>query len=156
MARPSTVIVTGATAGVGRAVGRRFACAGDRIGSIARDAEALEAVRPELTAFGADAAGEPADVADADQASAAAASLEAKLGPVDVWINDAMETVFSHGAAEFPRVTEVTYLGIAHGTMAALKSMRPLALVFFAAGAALRASRRWGRDRGLGTDALSD
>lgn len=124
-----TVIITGATAGVGRAVARRFACAGDRIGLLARDAEPLEQVRRELAAFGVDAACEPVDVADADAMFAAAARLEDKLGPVDVWINDAMETVFSRVAdtspAEFQRVTEVTYLGFVHGTMAALRSMRP-------------------------------
>ncbi len=124
-----TVIVTGASAGVGRAVARRFACAGDRVGLLARDAEALEDVRRELAAFGVDAASEAVDVADADAMFAAAERLEEKLGPVDVWINDAMETVFSRVVditpAEFRRVTEVTYLGFVHGTMAALKSMRP-------------------------------
>ena len=129
MATPRTVIVTGATAGVGRAVARRFGCAGDRIGLIARDPAALEDVRRELSAFGVDAACELADVANADQMFAAAAKLEDKLGPPDVWINDAMETVFSTVAetspSEFHRVTEVTYLGFVYGTMAALKSMRP-------------------------------
>jgi NAD(P)-dependent dehydrogenase (short-subunit alcohol dehydrogenase family) len=122
------VVVTGATAGVGRAIARRFACGGDRIGLIARDAEALEDVRRELEAFGAEAAAEAVDVADADALFAAADRLEDKLGPIDVWINDAMETVFSRVAdispAEFRRVTEVTYLGFVHGTMAALKTMR--------------------------------
>jgi NAD(P)-dependent dehydrogenase (short-subunit alcohol dehydrogenase family) len=123
------IIVTGATAGVGRAIARRFACAGDRIGLIARDAAALDEVKRELEAFGAEAAAEAVDVADADALFAAAERLEAKLGPVDVWINDAMETVFSRVAdmspAEVRRVTEVCYLGFVHGAMAALKSMRP-------------------------------
>ncbi len=126
---PRTVIVTGATAGVGRAVARRFAAAGDRIGLIARDAEPLDEVRRELSGLGAEAAAERADVADAEQVFAAAARLEDALGPFDVWINDAMETVFSTVAdispSEFRRVTEVTYLGFVHGTMAALRSMRP-------------------------------
>jgi NAD(P)-dependent dehydrogenase (short-subunit alcohol dehydrogenase family) len=124
-----TVIVTGAAAGVGRAIAHRFAQAGDRIGLIARDAIALEAVREEVTAYGAEAAVEALDVADPAAVFAAAERLEQKLGAVDVWINDAMLTVFSTVAditpEEFRRVTEVTYLGFVHGTMAALKSMRP-------------------------------
>jgi NADP-dependent 3-hydroxy acid dehydrogenase YdfG len=127
-AEARVVVVTGATAGVGRAIARRFACAGDRVGLIARDETALEEVRQELEAFGAEAAAEAVDVADAEALFAAAGRLEDKLGPIDVWINDAMETVFSRLAdmtpAEFRRVTEVTYLGFVHGTMAALKSMR--------------------------------
>ena len=122
------VVVTGATAGVGRAIARRFACAGDRVGLIARDAEALEEVRRELEAFGAEAAAEAVDVADADALFAAAERLEDRLGPIDVWINDAMETVFSRvvdmSPAEFRRVTEVCYLGFVNGTVAALKSMQ--------------------------------
>ncbi|HEX4098579.1 MAG TPA: SDR family oxidoreductase [Caulobacteraceae bacterium] len=124
------VVITGASAGVGRAVAQRFARAGDRLGLIARDADALEDVRQEVLNFGADAViTATADVADAQQLFAAAEVIEAELGPVDIWINDAMETVFSPLAemtpAEFRRVTEVTYLGFVHGTMAALKSMRP-------------------------------
>jgi NAD(P)-dependent dehydrogenase (short-subunit alcohol dehydrogenase family) len=123
------VVVTGATAGVGRAIARRFACAGDRVGLIARDQSALDEVKRELEAFGAEAAAEAVDVADADALFAAAARLEDRLGPVDIWINDAMETVFSRvvdmSPAEIRRVTEVCYLGFVHGTMAALKSMRP-------------------------------
>ena len=122
------VIVTGAAAGVGRAVARRFAVAGDRVGVIARDEQALDDVRLELKALGVEAAAEAVDVSDADELFAAAERLEDKLGPVDVWINDAMETVFSRVVdmtpAEFKRVTEVTYLGFVNGTMAALKSMR--------------------------------
>jgi NAD(P)-dependent dehydrogenase (short-subunit alcohol dehydrogenase family) len=128
MAKPRTIIVTGASAGVGRSVARRFARAGDRVGLIARDPKALEEVRRELVASGAEAASAPADVADAEQIAAAAASIEEKLGPVDIWINDAMETVFSRVAdmspAEFRRVTEVTYLGFVYGSMTALKSMQ--------------------------------
>ncbi len=128
-AAPRVVVVTGATAGVGRAIARRFACAGDRVGLIARDEAALADVKRELEAFGAEAAAEAVDVADADALSAAATRLEERLGPVDIWINDAMETVFSRvvdmSPAEFRRVTEVTYLGFVLGTMAALKSMHP-------------------------------
>lgn len=124
-----TVIITGAAAGVGRAIANRFARAGDRVGLIARDAVALEATRQEVEAQGAEAALEAVDVADATALFAAAERLEQKLGKMDIWINDAMLTVFSPVAditpEEFRRVTEVTYLGFVHGTMAALKSMRP-------------------------------
>jgi NAD(P)-dependent dehydrogenase (short-subunit alcohol dehydrogenase family) len=124
------VIVTGASAGIGRAIAHRFACAGDRIGLMARDAAALAEVQQEVrTAGAAEVAVEALDVADATALFAAADRLDARLGKVDVWINDAMETVFSPVVdmtpAEFRRVTEVTYLGFVHGTMAALKSMRP-------------------------------
>ncbi len=124
-----TVIVTGASAGIGRAIAQRFARAGDRVGLIARDAAALDTVRDELKPLGVEIAVAPADVADPDAVFAAAEALERQLGPVDVWVNDAMETVFSPFAEmtprEFRRVTEVTYLGFVHGTMAALRSMRP-------------------------------
>jgi NAD(P)-dependent dehydrogenase (short-subunit alcohol dehydrogenase family) len=124
-----TVIITGASAGVGRAIAYRFARAGDRVGLIARDAAALEEVCRDLAILGADVAEALADVADADAVFAAAKAIEQRLGPIDIWVNDAMETVFSPfadmTAAEFRRVTEVTYLGFVHGTMAALKSMRP-------------------------------
>jgi len=127
---PRVVVVTGASAGVGRAVAMRFAKSGDRIGLIARDSAALETVRQELVEAEADkVSAAAADVADADQLLAAAEKLQGELGPVDIWVNDAMETVFSPlvemSPQEFRRVTEVTYLGFVHGTMAALKSMRP-------------------------------
>ena len=124
-----TVIITGASAGVGRAIAKRFAQAGDRIGLIARDEAALRDVQRELPGYLAQVEREAVDVADADALFAAAERLEQRLGPVDIWINDAMETVFSTVADiapdEFRRVTEVTYLGFVYGTMAALKSMRP-------------------------------
>ena len=124
-----TVVITGASAGVGRAIANRFAQSGDRLGLIARDADALNALRSELQARGAEVAVAPADVADPDAVFAAAQLFERQLGPIDIWINDAMETVFSPVSEmtpeEFRRVTEVTYLGFVHGTMAALKSMRP-------------------------------
>jgi NAD(P)-dependent dehydrogenase (short-subunit alcohol dehydrogenase family) len=126
------VIITGASAGVGRALAHRFGAAGERLGLIARDPASLEDVAQELQAAGAKpehVAVEAVDVADAAALFAAAERLQARLGPVDVWINDAMETIFSPlvemTAAEFQRVTDVTYLGFVHGTMAALKSMRP-------------------------------
>jgi NAD(P)-dependent dehydrogenase (short-subunit alcohol dehydrogenase family) len=123
-----TVIVTGATAGVGRAIAHRFARAGDRVGLIARDAAALEAFQLELERAGADVATAAVDVADANALFAAAEQLERRLGKIDIWVNDAMETVFARVAdmtpQEFRRVTDVTYLGFVHGTMAALRSMR--------------------------------
>ncbi|MBR0797410.1 SDR family oxidoreductase [Bradyrhizobium jicamae] len=127
--RARTVIITGASAGIGRAIAARFAQAGDRVGLIARDQTALEAVQRELLASGArDVEWEAVDVCDAAALFAAADRLERRLGLMDIWINDAMETVFSTVAdidpTEFRRVTEVTYLGFVHGTMAALKSMR--------------------------------
>lgn len=128
-ADPRTIIITGAAAGIGRAIAHRFAQAGDRVGLIARDAAALQIVVKELQGYGAEAAAEAVDVANAAEVFAAAERLEQKLGKMDVWINDAMLTVFSPLAEmapeEFRRVTEVTYLGFVHGTMAALKSMRP-------------------------------
>lgn len=126
--RSRTVIVTGSTAGIGRAIAMRFAEAGDRVGLIARDKAALDEVKREIDSLGTDCAVAAVDVADADAVFAAAVELEQKLGGVDIWVNDAMETVFSTvadiSAEEFRRVTEVTYLGVVHGTMAALRSMR--------------------------------
>jgi GH15 family glucan-1,4-alpha-glucosidase/NAD(P)-dependent dehydrogenase (short-subunit alcohol dehydrogenase family) len=128
-ARPQVVVVTGASAGVGRAVAHRFARAGARLGLIARDEAALEEVRREVETLGVEAVCAPADVADAQAVFEAAERIEQALGPIDVWVNDAMATVFSPvwdlSPDEFRRVTEVTYLGFVHGTMAALRSMRP-------------------------------
>jgi NADP-dependent 3-hydroxy acid dehydrogenase YdfG len=127
--RDRTVVVTGASAGVGRAVAQRFARAGGRIGLIARDAEALETVRQEIEQLGGSAIAAPADVADAEAVFAAADQIRAAFGPIDVWVNDAMVTVFAPAwqvsPEEFRRVTEVTYLGVVHGTLAALRDMRP-------------------------------
>lgn len=125
-----TVIITGASAGIGRAIAHRFAREGDRVGLIARDEAALKDVQRELQASGAKAVEwEAVDVSDAAAVFAAADRLERQLGSIDIWINDAMETVFSTVAdidpVEFRRVTEVTYLGFVYGTMAALRSMRP-------------------------------
>lgn len=124
-----TVVITGASAGVGRAVVHRFARAGWRIGLIARDADALEEVRREVEEMGGAALTLPTDVADAEAMFAAADRVANTFGSIDVWINDAMVTVFSQvwdmTPEEFRRVTEVTYLGFVHGTMAALRHMRP-------------------------------
>jgi short-subunit dehydrogenase len=125
--KDEAVVITGASAGVGRATAHRFAKSGAKIGLIARDAEALAEVKKEVEKLGGEAFIAAADVADADALFAAAEALAAKLGPVDIWVNDAMVTVFSPFAEmtpdEFRRVTEVTYLGFVHGTMAALRLM---------------------------------
>ncbi|MGY4466903.1 NADP-dependent 3-hydroxy acid dehydrogenase YdfG [Bradyrhizobium sp. LB9.1b] len=123
------VVITGASAGVGRAIAHRFGRAGYSIGLIARDAEALEKVRCEIEELGGRAIVLALDVADAGAVFAAADRIASTLGPIDVWINDAMVTVFSPvwrmTPEEFRRVTDVTYLGFVHGTMAALRHMRP-------------------------------
>lgn len=123
------VVVTGASAGVGRAIVHQFARARWRIGLIARDAEALEEVKREVEQLGGSAVVASADVADAKAVFAAAELIENAFGSIDLWINDAMVTVFAQvwqmTPEEFRRVTEVTYLGQVHGTMAALRHMRP-------------------------------
>jgi NADP-dependent 3-hydroxy acid dehydrogenase YdfG len=127
--QPRIVAITGASAGVGRAIVNRFARAGWQIGLIARDTEALNEVKREVDELGGSAVVAAADVSDAGALFAAAELIEKTFGPIDVWINDAMVTVFSPvwriTPEEFRRVTEVTYLGVVHGTMAALRHMRP-------------------------------
>lgn len=122
------VVVTGASAGVGRAIVRRFAKEGASIGLIARGIDGLEGARREVEAEGGRALVLPLDVADAQAVEDAAELVERELGPIDVWINDAMVSVFAPvhetTAEEFRRVTEVTYLGVVHGTLSALKRMR--------------------------------
>jgi len=126
---PPIVVVTGASAGVGRAVVRKFAACGARLGLIARGIDGLEAARREVEEKGGEALVLPADVADADAVEAAAEAVERRFGPIDVWINNAMVSVFSPvkqmQPEEYRRVTEVTYLGYVHGTLAALKRMLP-------------------------------
>jgi NAD(P)-dependent dehydrogenase (short-subunit alcohol dehydrogenase family) len=121
------VVVTGASAGLGRAIVQRFARDGSAIGLIARGRERLESARAEVESLGGRAIVLPLDVADADAVEQAAETVERELGPIDVWINNAMVSVYSPikemSAAEFRRVTEVTYLGYVHGTLAALKRM---------------------------------
>jgi len=123
------VVITGASAGVGRATAHRFARSGARLGLIARDQAALEEVKAEVERMGGTAVVAPADVANAQAVGAAADAIAARFGKIDVWINNAMVTVFSPvwetTPEEFRRVTEVTYLGYVHGTMAALRHMRP-------------------------------
>lgn len=128
-AQPETVIVTGASAGVGRATALRFGEAGARVGLIARDAKALEEVKGEIERLDSTAAVAAVDVSDADALFEAANKLESELGTVDIWVNDAMVTVFSPfidiKLEEFKRVTEVTYLGFVYGAMVALRLMKP-------------------------------
>jgi NAD(P)-dependent dehydrogenase (short-subunit alcohol dehydrogenase family) len=127
--RAEVVVITGASAGVGRATVRAFARRGASIGLLARGPDGLEAARREVESLGAKALPLPTDVADPDRVEAAARSVEEAFGPIDVWINNAMVSVFSPAkrmtAAEFKRVTDVTYLGCVHGTLAALKRMLP-------------------------------
>jgi NADP-dependent 3-hydroxy acid dehydrogenase YdfG len=123
------VVVTGATSGIGRATARRFAGPGVAIGLIARGADGLEATRREVEECGGRALVLPTDVADAAAVEAAAARVEAELGPIDIWINNAMATVFAFlwdvEPEEFRRAGEVTYLGSVWGMQAALRRMRP-------------------------------
>ncbi len=127
--RPEVVVVTGASAGLGRAIVRVFAKHGAHIGLIARGRERLEDARREVEELGGRALVLPADVADAAAVEDAAGRTEAAFGPIDIWVNNAMTTVFSPVTQmtpdEFKRVTEVTYLGFVHGTLAALTRMLP-------------------------------
>jgi len=123
------VVITGASAGAGRAAVREFAKHGADIGLIARGRDGLEAAAREVEEYGGRALVLPVDVADAAAVQDAADHVEQKLGPIDIWVNDAMASVFSPikqmTAEEFKRVTEVTYLGYVYGTLAALKYMLP-------------------------------
>lgn len=129
MTNRRVVVVTGASAGVGRATVRAFAREGAHVGLLARDTEGLHAAAREVNELGGKGLAVPTDVADADQVEAAAARIESELGPLEVWVNNAMTTVFARVAdvtpAEFKRATEVTYLGTVYGTMAALRRMLP-------------------------------
>lgn len=126
---PQVVVITGASAGVGRATARAFARRGAHIGLLARGQEGLEAAQKDVEELGGKAIAIPTDVADAQQVEAAAQRVEETFGPIDVWVNDAMASVFSPfkemEPEEFKRVTEVAYLGFVYGTMAALKRMLP-------------------------------
>jgi NAD(P)-dependent dehydrogenase (short-subunit alcohol dehydrogenase family) len=127
--RPEVVVVTGASAGVGRATVRAFARQGAHIGLLARGEDGLEGARQDVEAIGGRALVVPTDVADADQVEAAAARVEEEFGFIHTWVNNAMASVFSPvkemTAKEYQRVTEVSYLGYVYGTLAALKRMLP-------------------------------
>ncbi|MBA3442627.1 MAG: SDR family oxidoreductase [Pyrinomonadaceae bacterium] len=123
------VVVTGASAGVGRATVREFARRGARIGLLARGRVGLEGARRDVEELGGRALVLPTDVADADAVERAAAAVETEFGAIDVWVNNAMVSVYSTvwqmTPEEFRRVTDVTYLGTVHGTLAALRRMLP-------------------------------
>lgn len=123
------VVITGASGGVGRAAARRFAAEGAKVGLIARGRKGLEGAARDVEAAGGRALVLPIDVSDAGQVEAAAGSVEDAFGPIDVWVNDAMVTIYAEfldiGPDEFRRATEVTYHGMVWGTQAALRRMVP-------------------------------
>ncbi len=129
MSQREVVVVTGASAGVGRAVVRAFARRKAAIGLIARGIDGLQGAAREVEEAGGQALILPTDVSDAAAVEQAAERVEQELGPIDIWVNNAMVSVFSPvlqmTAEDFRRVTEVTYLGYVYGTLAALRRMKP-------------------------------
>ncbi len=129
MAERDVVVITGASAGIGRAVAQEFARHGARVALLARSLPRLRDAAAEVESLGGAALPIAVDVADPAQVEAAADQVERELGPIDIWINSAMATIFAPlheiSAEELRRATEVTYLGTAYGTMAALRRMRP-------------------------------
>ena len=127
--KPEVVVITGASAGVGRATVRAFAKRGAHIGLLARGQAGLEAAKLEVEQAGGRALAIPTDVADAAAVERAAEQVENTFGPIDIWVNDAMTSVFGPvkelEPGAFKRTTEVTYLGSVYGTMSALKRMLP-------------------------------
>lgn len=123
------VVITGASAGLGRATAREFGGRGAKVGLIARGIDGLEAAKREIESAGGSALVLPLDVAHANAVEEAAVSVEREFGPIDIWVNNAMASVFSPvkemEPEEYKRVTEVTYLGVVYGTLAALKRMLP-------------------------------
>ena len=129
MATPQNVVITGASAGIGRAVAREFATRGDNIALLARGQGGLDGAVKDVEAAGAQAMAIATDVAEYAEVDAAATRFEQEFGPIDVWVNVAFTSVFAPfheiTAEEYRRVTEVSYLGYVHGTMVALERMRP-------------------------------
>src|SRR5919106_5478568 len=127
--QPEVVVITGASAGVGRATAHAFARQGANIGLLGRGRDGLEGAQRDVETLGGRAIVLPTDVADAEQVAQAAEMVEREFGPIDVWINNAMVSVFSPVKEmmpdEYKRVTEVTYLGVVYGTLAALRRMLP-------------------------------
>jgi NAD(P)-dependent dehydrogenase (short-subunit alcohol dehydrogenase family) len=123
------VVVTGAGAGLGRAIAREFAARGDDVALLSRGTDGLDAAAKEVSDAGSRALVLPTDVSSWPEVEEAARRTEAELGPIDVWVNDAMVSVFAPfkdiAPEEFERVTAVTYLGSVYGTMAALRHMGP-------------------------------
>ncbi|MGI8816245.1 MAG: SDR family oxidoreductase [Pseudonocardia sp.] len=129
MTAPQVVVITGASAGIGRATARAFGADGARIGLLARGQAGLDAAAKDVENAGGKALAIPTDVADHAQIDRAAIQIEETFGPIDVWVNVAFTSVFAPfhqiSPAEFRRVTEVSYLGYVYGTMVALDRMRP-------------------------------
>jgi NAD(P)-dependent dehydrogenase (short-subunit alcohol dehydrogenase family) len=127
--KPEVVVITGASAGVGRATARAFARCGAHIGLLARGREGLEGAREEVEIAGGRALVLPTDVSDPNQVEAAADAVERAFGPIDIWVNNAIVSIFAPAkqmtAEDYRRVTEVSYLGVVHGTLAALRRMLP-------------------------------
>jgi NADP-dependent 3-hydroxy acid dehydrogenase YdfG len=124
-----TVVVTGASAGLGRAIAKEFGRKGAQVVLLARGQQGLDGAAAEIESVGGKALAMPTDVADAQAVEAAAEAAEKKFGPIDIWVNNAMTTVFAPvkemKPEEYKRATEVTYLGVVYGTLAALKRMLP-------------------------------
>lgn len=127
--RRITVVVTGASAGIGRAIAREYGRKGARIALLARGRDGLEAAAREIAELGGEALPIVCDVADDQAVEAAATRIEDQFGPIDVWINNAMASMFAPAeqmqAGDFRRITDVTYLGAVYGTLAALRRMKP-------------------------------
>jgi NAD(P)-dependent dehydrogenase (short-subunit alcohol dehydrogenase family) len=129
MATSPVVVITGASAGLGRAIAHAYADRGAKLALLARNPEALAAAKRECEELGGQAIFIPTDVSDPEAVENAATQIEQELGPIDIWVNDAMVSVFSPvkemEAADYQRVTEVLYLGFVYGTLAALRRMLP-------------------------------